>query len=110
MNTPEIDNVSAGYIVAYDARTGDVLWTHEKIVEMIRGCEQRPNPITKTESEQIRAKAAEVFPHREVKAMIAPEGFALRENVRISVDPLKEILCEITDEPRSLAYRFAAFR
>ncbi len=109
MSTLAIDNVSAGYVFAYDAKTGDVLWTHEKIVEVIRGREERPTRITEAECEQLRAEAARVFRCLEVKALIAPEGFALRENVRISIDPDKKTLCEILDEPRSLADRFADF-
>ncbi len=109
MNTPRIDNVSAGHVFAYDVKTGDVLWTHEKVVEVIRGREERPTRITEAECEQVRAEAARVFRGREVKALIAPEGFALRENVRISVDPETRILREIPDEPRSLADRLAEF-
>lgn len=109
MNTPQIDNVSAGYVFAYDAKTGDVLWTHEKIVEVIRGCEDRPTRITQAEGEQVRAEAARVFRGRDVKVLMAPEGFALRENVRISVDPDKKILREIPEESRDLADRFAEF-
>jgi hypothetical protein len=41
------------------------------------------------------------------KALIAPEGFALRENVRLAVDPAKKYLREIPDEPRNVADRFA---
>ncbi len=107
MHTPEIDNVSAGYVFVYDAKTGDVLWTHEKIVEVIRGREERPIRITDAECEQVRAEAAHIFKGREVKALIAPEGFALRENVRLAVDPAKKYLREMPDEPRSVADRFA---
>ena len=109
INTPQIDNVSAGYVFAYDAKTGDVLWTHQKLVEVIRGREECPKQITEAEAEQVRAEAARVFRNREVKVLIAPEGFALSENVRIVVDPEKKILREIPDEPRSLAERFADF-
>lgn len=109
MNTPRIDNVSAGLVFAYDAKTGDVLWTHEKIVEVIREREECRTRITEAECEQVRAEAARVFRGREVKALIAPEGFALRENVRISVDAAKKTVYEIPDEPRSLADRFVEF-
>jgi hypothetical protein len=107
MSTLPIDNVSAGYVFVYDAKTGDLLWTHEKIVEVIRGREERPTRITEAECEQVRAEAGRVFRGREVKALTAPEGFALRENMRISVDPDKKTLREIPDERRSLADRFA---
>ena len=109
MNTPQIDNVSAGYVFAYDAKTGDVLWTHEKIVEVIHGQDEPPLRITEAECEQVRAEAAQVFRGREVEALIAPEGFALRENMRISVDPDNKTLREIPDEPGSIAARFADF-
>ena len=102
-----IDNVSAGYVFVYDAKTGDVLWTHEKLVEVIRGCNERPTRITDAECEQVRAEAARVFPSLKLKALIAPDGFALRENVRISVEPGTKVLCEVPEEPRSLADRFA---
>jgi hypothetical protein len=107
MKTPKIDNVSAGYVFAYDAKTGDVLWTHEKIVEVNRGREERPTRLTAAECEQVRAEAAQVFRGREVEALIAPEGFAPGENVRVSVEPSKKALRVIPDEPRSLADRFA---
>jgi hypothetical protein len=107
MNIPQIDNVSAGYVFAYDARTGEVLWTHEKIVEVSRGCPERPARITDMECEEIRAEAAKVFLGRRVEALIAPEGFALGENVRITVDPDKRSLRESCYELPSLAERFA---
>lgn len=109
MNNPQIDNLSAGHVFAYDVKTGDVLWTHEKIVEVIRGRDECTTLITEAECEQVRAEAARIFRDREVKALVAPEGFAVRENVRISVDPDKKTLREIPDEPRSLADRFADF-
>jgi hypothetical protein len=109
MSTEQIDNVSAGHVFVYDAKTGNVLWTHEKVVEVIPGREEYPTRITEAECEEVRAQAARVFRGREVKALIAPEGFAPGENVRISVDPEKKTLREIPDEPRSLADRFAEF-
>jgi hypothetical protein len=109
MNIPQIDNISAGYVFAYDAKTGEVIWTHEKMVEMIRGREACPTRITDMEREQVRNEAARVFPDRKVEALIAPEGFALRENVRVSVHPRKKILMELEDEVPSLATRFANF-
>jgi hypothetical protein len=109
MHIPQIDNISAGYIFAYDAKTGEVLWTHEKMVEVIRGREACPTRVTAMEREQVRDEAARVFPDRRVEALIAPEGFALRENVRVSVDPKKKILKELQDEAPSLAARFAKF-
>ena len=109
MNTPNIANVSAGYVFAYDAKTGDVLWTDEQIVEVISGREKRTTRITEAECEQIRAEAAQVFRGREVEALIAPEGFAPGENVRVSVEPSTKALRVIPDEPRSLADRFADY-
>lgn len=109
MNTPDIDNVCAGYVFAYDAKTGEVLWTHEKTVEVIRGREERPTRITEAECEQVRDEAARVFRGREVEALIAPEGFAMGENVRISVEPSKKVLRETPEEPSSLADQFADY-
>ena len=109
MTNPRIDNVSAGYIFAYDEKTGDVLWTHEKIVEIVRGRQERPTPITDAECEQVRTEAARIFRGRKINAIIAPEDFALGENVRVSVDPRKKILHVERDEPRSLADRFSDF-
>jgi hypothetical protein len=107
MRNPRIDNVSAGYIFAYDAETGDVLWTHEKIVEVVRDREERPARVTETECEQVRAEAARVFRDRKVKALIAPQGFALGENMRISIDPQKKTLREEKEAHRDLADRFS---
>jgi hypothetical protein len=101
MKIPKIDNVSAGYVFAYDAKTGAVLWTHEKIVEILCGKQGRPPRITEEECEQIRAEAARVYCGQEVKALIAPDGFAMRENARIAVDVDKKTLYEISDEPRN---------
>ena len=109
MGMPQIDNVSAGYVFVYDHETGDVLWTHEKIVEVVRGAPGRPARISQAECEHVRADAARIFRGREVRAVIAPEGFTVRESVRISVDPAKHTLREIADEPRSFADRFADF-
>jgi len=109
MSMPQIDNVSAGYVFVYDGETGDVLWTHEKIVEVIRGAPGRPARISDAECEHVRASAARIFRRREVKAVVAPEGFTVRENVRMSVDPAKQTLREIEDEPRSFADRFTDF-
>jgi hypothetical protein len=109
MTMPQIDNVSAGYVFAYDAKTGDVLWTHEKIVEVIRGREDYPVRLTDADCEQVRTEAARVFRGREVKALIAPEGFTLAENVRVKVDPDKRTLHTIRDEGTTLADRFASY-
>jgi hypothetical protein len=109
MHKPQIDNVSAGYVIAYDAKGGDVLWVHEKIVEVIRGREERPIRISEAEREQVRVEAGQVFRGRAVEVLIAPQGFALRENVRISVDPDTKVLREIPDDPQGLAERFAEF-
>lgn len=105
--TPRIDNVSAGYAFAYDVKTGEVLWTHEKLVEVEAGQAGSANRITETECEQIRAEAARVFRRRDIDILPAPDGFVLRDNVRIVIDPKSKTLREIQDEPRSLADRFA---
>ncbi len=107
MSTPKIDNVCAGYIFAYDAETGDLLWTHEKTVEVTRGEEEYPTPITEAECEKIRVETAGVFRDRKVEALISPEGFTLRENVQISVDLDKKILLEQEDEVPGLVDRFS---
>lgn len=44
---------------------------------------------------------------RGVEALIASEGSALSENVQIPVEPGQETLCDVPDEPRSVADRFA---
>ncbi len=103
MNAPKCDYVSAGYVFAYDAKSGEVLRTHETIVEVIQGSDERPTRITDAECEQVRSEVARVFPGREVEALIAPEGFALGENVRLSVDPGNKVVCVVPDEPPSLA-------
>jgi hypothetical protein len=109
MNTSQIDNVSAGYVFAYDAKSGEVLWTHEKIVEVIQGREACPIRITEMECDQVKAEASRVFPNRKIEALIAPEGFALRENTRMSVDPKKKILVELEEDIPRLADRFSEF-
>ena len=107
MSITQIDNVSAGYVFAYDANTGDVLWTHEKFVEVLGELKEPLPQITEDECEQVKAEAAKVFRGRKVEAMIAPEGFALSDKVRISVDVDQKTLCEIPDKPQSLTDRFA---
>lgn len=109
MSTPQIDNVSAGYVFAYDDSTGEVLWTHEKIVEVNRGQDVCTIRITASECEQVRVGAARVFRGRKVKAMIAPEGFALSENMRITVDPKTQMLHEHKNVETSLSERFTTF-
>lgn len=109
MNTPQIDNLSAGYVFAYDAMTGEVLWTHEKIVEVSREREACPIRITEMERDQVEAEAGRVFPDRKIESLIAPEGFALRENTRMSVDPKKKILVELEAEIPRLVDRFSEF-
>jgi hypothetical protein len=108
MSEPQFDNVSVGYVFVYDGTTGDVLWTHERIVEVIRGLEERPTRITEAECERVRVEAAHVFRGRDVRALIAYEGFALRDNSRIVVDPETKSLREIADEPGNLADRFSS--
>lgn len=107
MSARRIDNVSAGYVFVYDAKTGDVLWTHEKIVEMVRGCEDRPTSLTEAECERVRAEAARVFKGKEVKALIAPDGFVPAENARVRIDPDKKVPYAVAAETRSFAARFA---
>lgn len=99
MNAARFDFVSAGYVFAYDAKSGEVLRTHEKSVEVIDGCEERPPRITEAECEQVRAEVARDFPGREVDALITPEGFALRENVLLSVDPGNKVVREVPGDP-----------
>jgi hypothetical protein len=110
MNPPPIDNVSAGFIFAYDAKTGEVVWTHEKLVEIIRGRGECPARLTEPEREQVRAEAARLFPDRQIEALTAPDGFALSENVKISIDPRTKIIREEPAERRTLAERFRDFR
>ena len=107
MNTTQIDNVSAGYVFVYDEASGRVLWTHEKMVELPRGRETAIAGITPAECEQVRAEAARVFSGRRVKALIAPQGFALSENAQVFVDPKTQALRTHTDEIPDLAMRFA---
>jgi hypothetical protein len=105
MSAPQFENVSVGYVLVYDSTTGDVLWTHERIVEVPRDREEGPTQITEEECERVRAEAAEVFRGRDVRALIAYEGFALRDNTRIVIDPESKALREIADEPGNLADR-----
>jgi hypothetical protein len=109
MNPPPIDNASAGFVFVYDAKTGEVVWTHEKLVEVVRGRGECPARITEPEREQIRAEAARVFPDRKIEALIAPDGFALSENAKISIDPRTRVLREEPAETRSLAERLRDF-
>jgi hypothetical protein len=106
MSEAQFDNISAGYVFVYDGTTGDVLWTHQRIVEVIRGQEERPKRITEAECERVRAEAAQVFRGRDVRAMIADEGFVLRDNTRIVVDPETKVLREIAGEPENIADHF----
>jgi hypothetical protein len=66
------------------AKTGEVVWTHEKLVEVICGRGECPARLTEPEREQVRAEAARLFPDRQIEALTAPDGFALSENVKIS--------------------------
>lgn len=109
MHAQQIDNVSAGYVFAYDDASGEVLWTHEKIVEVVRGQEACTIRISAAECEQIRVEAARVFRGRKVKALISPEGFALGENTRITVDPKTQVLQEHNEATPTLSERFATF-
>lgn len=109
MSIMKINNVSAGYIFAYDADTGAVIWTHEKYVEVVHGQKERPPRITEAECQEIKIEAARVFKNRKVEALIAPEGFTLDENERISVDSERKTLHKTADETRSLADRFADY-
>ncbi|MEZ4990422.1 MAG: hypothetical protein R2824_08420 [Saprospiraceae bacterium] len=104
---PNIYSLSAGYIFAYDAQTGRVLWTHEKIIEAVHGCENNISQFTDEECEQIRSEAAHIFPELDVKALMAPRGFTLGENVKVVVDVKTKTLKMVPDEPQSLAERFA---
>jgi hypothetical protein len=61
------------------------------------------------EPDQVEAEAGRVFPDRNIDSLIAPEGFALRENTRISVDPRKKILVELEAEVPRLVDRFSEF-
>lgn len=109
MNTQKIDNVSTGVVFVYDADTGDVLWTHEEITEVTGSKNDCQMWISQSECENIRATASQVFPNRKTNVIIAPEGFSLRENIRITVDVNKKTLIEQKDENRSFAERFAEF-
>ena len=104
MPVARVDHVSAGYIFAYDGKTGHVLWTHEKVVEVIPGRDYRPSPITDADCERVRAEAAKAFRDRDVKAMAAPREFGFAENVRIRVNPSTRML-ETIPETRKLADR-----
>lgn len=107
MSSRQIDNVTAGYVFACDAASGEVLWTYRKIVEVARGCGERPARITDEECARVRAEAARVFRDCRVEALIAPEGLALAENVSIRVDPATRALCEQPVDVPTLGQRFA---
>ena len=96
MNNPKLDFMKAGYVFAYDAKTGEVLRTHEKFVEVTPGSGEVP-PISEAECEQVRAEVAGAFRGREVEALVAPEGFVLRGDVPMTVDVGTKILCEVAE-------------
>ena len=102
MTRPGIDHVSAGHILAYDARTGEILWAHEKYVEIDPDREDSRIPISATEQAQLRADVAQVFRDREVRVLVVHGDFELRENTRIAVDTEEVTFGEMPAGPRNL--------
>ncbi len=110
MSNLRIDNVSAGIVFVYDVDTGDVLWTHEEIMEVTDNQEHCQKQISQSDCEAIRTTTAQIYPNRKLDFLIAPEDFTLRENTRVTVDPYNKTLLQQTDEKQSFAERFAEFR
>ncbi len=110
MNYTNIDNISVGTVIAYDTDTGEVIWTHEEIIEVKGDQKECPKHISQSDCEHIRTTAEQVFPGRKIDTLIAPEHFTLRENIRIAVDPDKKSLIQQTDKKQSLAERLSAFK
>jgi len=110
MNTVKIDNVCIGTVFVYDTSTGDVLWTHEEIIESSNSPNDYPIQVSQSDCDNIRAEAQQVFPERKIDALRAPESFSLRENTHISVDVNKKIIIEREHKKQSLAERLAEFR
>ena len=76
-------------VVAFDTKTGDVLHTHQKIVETVDGKPVFRTEITPDECEEIRADLARALPRRRVGVIVAPPEMGPREGERIwyHVDP-----------------------
>ena len=105
---PDIDHVFAGRIVAYDARTGKVLWVHEKFVEVVRNRGEPLPEIGEMEKDQLRDQASSVFRSREITVLLAPPDVELPDNARVAVDSQEVVFDEAFDEPRGLTDIFSA--
>jgi hypothetical protein len=91
MQNQNIDFVSAGLIVTFEADTGDVLHIREKIVETVDGKPGCSIKITNEECEQLREKIARDHAGRRVDAIVASpdtENYALIGPKRYLVDPM----------------------
>lgn len=110
MSYLEIDNVSTGTIFAYDTDTGEVIWTHEEIIEVMPGQKEHTACVSQSDCKHVQTTAEQIFPDRKIDTIIAPEHFTLRDNVRLAVDPAKKTLIQQEDKKQSLAERLSAFK
>lgn len=106
MGSKKIDLVPAGGAVAYDAKTGEILWAHERVVEVEERDEYGEFDVA--ECEAIREQAARVFRNREVRVLPLPAGTTLEGDTERSVDVASGKLVERERRTPSLAERFAA--
>ena len=109
MGSKKIDLVPAGGAVAYDAKTGEILWAHERVVEVEERDEYGDSDeFDVAECEAIREQAARVFRNREVRVLALPAGTTLEGDRERSVDVASGKLVERERRTPSLAERFAA--
>jgi hypothetical protein len=100
---PKLDHALAGFVVAFDTETGDVLHVRERLVETIDGKPVNATQITPDECEEVRAEAARNAPRRRVDVIVAPPdaGHPEGERVRYHVDPMtRKLRIEAECDPR----------
>lgn len=108
MGSREIDLVPAGAAVAYDAKTGEILWAHQRVVEVGKGYEPgEADAISDDDCEALRKRAAEAFPKREIRVLAVRADTDFGSDAERSVDVASGRLVEREVSPPTLAQRFA---
>ncbi len=109
---PKLDHMLTGFVVAFDAETGDVLRVLETSVETVDGKPTHAAEITPAECEKVRAEAARNSPRRRVDVITAPPDMEQPEGelVRYHVDPMtRKLRVEPECDPRFNARLLSSF-
>lgn len=104
MKHENMDNIVSRVVVAYDAKTGEVMHIHEELIEVVAGTstptpESTPSSSNDKDLEtEIREEARRFFPQRSIETLVVDPEDAPMEGMRFEVELACRKLRKIPDD------------